>query len=114
MDNFLRPIRDYAHSPSITQPMRMKSTIHANNLKLKSITLQLLQGVQFIGLPPEDPNAHILNFLEVCNKVKYNGVSDEVQSSKRRSHQNFKIRVVLLYHSFSGTHYQVKLFVTWG
>ena len=33
--------------------------------------------MQFTGLPHEDPNAHILNFLEVCD-VKYNGVSDDV------------------------------------
>ena len=51
--------------------------IQANNFELKSITLQLLQGVQFIGLPHEDSNTHILNFLEVCDTVKYNGVSDD-------------------------------------
>ena len=36
-----------------------------------------MQGIQFHGLAHEDPNAHILNFLEVCDTVKYNGVSDE-------------------------------------
>ena len=57
--------------------MIKRPAIKANNFELKSITLQLLQGVQFIGLPHEDPNAHIWNFLEVCNMVKYNGVSDD-------------------------------------
>ena len=51
--------------------------IQANNFELKFITLQLLQGIQFHGLAHEDLNAHILNFLEVCDTVKYNGVSDE-------------------------------------
>ena len=51
--------------------------IQENNLELKSITLQLLQGIQFHGLAHEDPNDHILNFLEVCDTVKYNGVSDK-------------------------------------
>ena len=57
--------------------MIRRPTILANNFKLESITLQLLQGVQFTGLPHEDPNAHILNFLEVCDTVKYNGVSND-------------------------------------
>ena len=77
LDNILRPIRDYACPPSITQPVIRRPTIQANNFELKSITLQLLQGIQFNGLPHEDPNAHILNFLEVCDTVKYNGVSDD-------------------------------------
>ena len=77
MDTHLRPIRDYALPPSVTPPVIRRSTIQANNCKLKSITLQLLQAIQFHGLTHEDPNPHILNFLEVCDTVKYNGVSDE-------------------------------------
>ena len=76
-DNVLRPIRDYARSPSTTHLVIRRPTIQANNFELKSITLQLLQGVQFTGLSHEDPNAYILNFLEVCDMVKYNGVSDD-------------------------------------
>ena len=57
--------------------MIRRPTIQVNNFELQSITLQLLHGVQFTGLPHEDPNAHILNFLEVCDTVKYNGVSDD-------------------------------------
>ena len=30
-----------------------------------------------MGLPNEDPNMHISNFFEVCDMVKYNGVSDD-------------------------------------
>ena len=33
--------------------------------------------MQFIRLPYEDPNVRILNFLEVCDTVKYNGVGDD-------------------------------------
>ena len=57
--------------------MIRRPALHANNFELKSITLQLLQGVQFTRLPHEDLNAHILNFLEVCDMMKYNGVSDD-------------------------------------
>ena len=63
IDNILRPIRDYACLPSTTQPVIRRPTIQVNNFELKSITHQLLQGVQFTGPPYEDPNAHILNFL---------------------------------------------------
>ena len=78
MDNVLRIIRDYARSPFTTQLVIRRPAIQANNFELKSITLQLLQEVQFPRLPHEDPNANILNFLEVCNTVKYNGFSDDV------------------------------------
>ena len=45
LDNVLRPIRDYARPPSTTQPMIRRLAIQANNFELKSINLQLLQGV---------------------------------------------------------------------
>ena len=65
MDTHLRPIRDYALPPSVTPPMIRRSVIQVNNLKLKSITFQLLQAIPFHGLEHEDPSVHILNFLEV-------------------------------------------------
>ena len=77
MDNMLSPIRDYGCPSAVTPPVIRIPTIQANNFELKSITLQLLQGIQFHELAHEDPNAHILNFLEVCDTEKYNGVSDD-------------------------------------
>ena len=73
MDTMLTPIRDYGRPFVVTPPMIRRLAIKANNFELKSITLQSLQGIQFHGLAHEDPNAHILNFLEVCDTVKYNG-----------------------------------------
>ena len=77
MDTMLPPIRDYGRPSMVTPPVSRRPTIQANKLELTSITLQLLQGIQFHGLTHEDPNARILNFLEVCDTVKYNGVSDD-------------------------------------
>ena len=63
MDNLLPPIKDYGHLFAVTPPMIRRLEIQANNFELKSITLQLLQGIQFHGLAHEDPNAHNLNFF---------------------------------------------------
>ena len=55
-----------------------RPTINANNFKIEPALLQMIQsGIQFYGLANEDPNAHIANFLEICDTFKYNGVSDD-------------------------------------
>ena len=77
MDTMLSPIKDYGRPSTATPSVIRRPVIQAKNFELKSITLQLLQGIQFHGLAHEDSNAHILNFLEVCDTVKYNGVSDD-------------------------------------
>ena len=60
-DTLLPPIKDYGRPPEVTPPVIRRPTIQVNNFEIKSITLQLLQGIQFHGLAHEDPNAHILN-----------------------------------------------------
>ena len=77
MDTMLPPIRDYGRPSAVTLPVIRRPAIEANNFKLKPITLQLLQGIQFHGLAHENPNAPVLNFLEVCGTVKYNVVRDD-------------------------------------
>ena len=41
------------------------------------MTLQMLQNIMFHGLSSENPNMHLTNFIEVCDKIKYNGVTEE-------------------------------------
>ena len=54
-----------------------RPTVHANNFELKPSYVQIIQNsVQFHGLPSQDSNLYIANFLKICNMFKVNGVSD--------------------------------------
>ncbi|KAF7837572.1 uncharacterized protein G2W53_006054 [Senna tora] len=74
-----RNVSDYATTKldGLQHSIRRPS-IQANNFEIKPATIQLLQANgQFGGSPIEDPNNHILNFLEICDTFKHNGVSDD-------------------------------------
>ncbi|XP_031286373.1 uncharacterized protein LOC116145068 [Pistacia vera] len=78
-DAALRSLMDYAMSSlrgtasSIRRP-----AIAANNFEIKSTIIQMIQSsCQFNGLAHADPNAHIGNFLEICDTFKQNGVTDD-------------------------------------
>ena len=52
--------------------------MQANNFEIKPTIIQLIQNaVQLYGLPSEDPNAYIANFLEICDIFKHNGVTND-------------------------------------
>ena len=70
LDEFVLPL-------TIVQTAIRRSPIQANNFDLKSATVQMLQNILFHGLPHEIPNMHLTNFLEVCDTIKYNGVTEE-------------------------------------
>ena len=65
MEELERVLRDYALPPVGIPKVIRQLAIQAKNFKLKSITLQLIQNIQFMGLSNEDPSTHISNFLEV-------------------------------------------------
>ncbi|KAK7320930.1 hypothetical protein VNO77_30889 [Canavalia gladiata] len=60
-------------SASIVRP-----PIAANNFEIKPALLHLVQQDQFGGSEVEDPNLHLSSFLQICDTIKMNGVSDEV------------------------------------
>ena len=37
----------------------------------------MVQQNQFGGFPSEDPNSHLANFIQICNTIKMNGVTDD-------------------------------------
>ena len=70
-------LEEFALPPKVVQMAIRRPPIQANNFELKSVTLQMLQNILFHGLPNENPNMHLTNFIEVCDTVMYNGVTKE-------------------------------------
>ena len=71
-------LEEFSLPPTVVQSAIRRPTIQANNFELKTVTLQMLQNIQFHRLPSENPNTHLKNFIEVCDTIKYNGVTEEV------------------------------------
>ncbi|XP_020262408.1 uncharacterized protein LOC109838369 [Asparagus officinalis] len=57
---------------SITRP-----NVEANNFELKPSLLSMVQQNQFGGGATEDPNLHLSIFLEYCDTLKLNGVTND-------------------------------------
>ena len=75
-DSFML-LEEFSLPPTVVQTAIRRPPIKANNFELKSVTLQMLQKIMFHGLPNENPNMYLTNFLEVCYMIKYNGVTEE-------------------------------------
>ena len=70
-------LEEFAIPPTVVQTAIRRPPIQANNFELKSVTLQMPQNIMFHGLPSENLNMHLTNFIEVCDTIKYNGVTEE-------------------------------------
>ena len=72
-------LEEFALSLIVVQSAIRRPPIQANNFELKGVTLQMLNNIQFHGLPIENPNAHLTSFIEVCDIVKYFFVKYELR-----------------------------------
>ena len=75
-DPFMLP-EEFTLPPTVVQTAIQRPPIQANNFEPKAVTLLMLQNILFHGLPSENPNIHLTNFIEVCDTIKYNGVTKE-------------------------------------
>ena len=55
----------------------VRPTVNANNFEIKHGLIQMVQQAQFAGENSKDPNEYLANFLEICDTIKINGVSDD-------------------------------------
>ena len=70
-------LEEFALPPTVVQSAIRRPLIQANNFEQKAMTLQMLQNILFHGLPSENSNMDLTNFIEVCDTIKYNGVTEE-------------------------------------
>ena len=55
-----------------------RQTINTNNFELKLALINMVQQNQYGRLAHENPNVHLATFLEICDTVKLNGVTEDV------------------------------------
>jgi len=51
--------------------------VQAHNITYPHSLIQLIQGNLFHGLPNEDPYAHLVTYIEICNTVKIASVPED-------------------------------------
>ena len=74
-----RTMFDYARPNLIgAESSIVRPAVSANNFEIKTNIIQMVQqSVQFDGLQDENSNAHLANFLEICDTFKINGASED-------------------------------------
>uniref|UniRef100_A0A803MLI4 Uncharacterized protein n=1 Tax=Chenopodium quinoa TaxID=63459 RepID=A0A803MLI4_CHEQI len=79
-------LREYAMPDvSSTSASIVRPSVQANNFELKPALIHIVQQDQFGGSPTECPLEHLANFLEKCDTIKINGVSEDAIRLSERS-----------------------------
>ena len=71
LKDYVRPIVNDNYSGVRCQ------TINANNFELKPALISMVQQAQFSRSSLDDPNIHLVVFLEIYDTVKMNGVTED-------------------------------------
>jgi len=78
MDPEAMPLRDFATPDPTSVPSSIvRPPIEASNFQFNLGLITLFQQEQFGGSPFENPNTHISSFLQKCDTIKMNGVSND-------------------------------------
>ncbi|KAL0455800.1 UNVERIFIED_CONTAM: hypothetical protein Slati_0919200 [Sesamum latifolium] len=74
-----RPMMEYSFPTADgTISSIVKPSVEANNFEIKPVIIQIIRSsVQFSGLSDEDPNKHLVNFLEIYDTFKFTCVSND-------------------------------------
>ncbi|XP_042005868.1 uncharacterized protein LOC121754604 [Salvia splendens] len=71
------PVRDAFGNVNIPIPP-YDTRVNSNNFELKTVLIQFVEQRVFSGRPTEDPNMHLVEFLEIANTTKLNRVPDDI------------------------------------
>ena len=78
-ERLVRRVRPRVIPPlAILPPVATLSVEGTENFELKSSLINMVQASPFCGKPNEDANAHLQNFLELCDTVVIRGVTTDV------------------------------------
>ena len=73
-----KTLREFSVPSTPNVATRPNINVGGVNFELKSSIINMVQASPFYGKPNEDANAHLQNFLELCDTVVIRGVAAHV------------------------------------
>jgi hypothetical protein len=72
-----RTLRDYSVPKVANVPVGPVVNAANNDFEIRTGLITMVQANPFCGLPSEDANVHLQNFLELCNTIKIKDVQPD-------------------------------------